>query len=516
MNEANGSQIEGLATGAKTGLIGAIGGRFLSVFGNILIARLLGPAIYGIYAIGWTLVRFFSLVIPLGMDRAILRFAPRYLQKDSAGLKGLLANVNRISLGSGVITGILFFTLAPWLATSIYHQPELITVFRFFAFAFPLISLLVVAAAATRTTRQIHYSVWLYDLGQPLLGLAMIIAFFLLGFGLNGVVLAEVISLGCAAIATVFVLGKVFPDTKGITTRYEIKSRELLSYSIPAMLGGAFSVYILWLDRIFVGLFLPTYENGIYTAISQISTVFMVISSGISPIVVPLFAQYHHSGEKGKLEEVYRISTKWGVYISIPILAVLLVSPVSSLQLIFGQEYSSGAVPFLILLGGQIINLVTGSVNPLLIMTDNQKVLMRVSLIALILEIILLVILIPLWGLIGAAISTSTCLSLLYLYELIWVKKKLELWPYDRRYLKGLIAGAAAFAVVILTKILTRQIPMFGLILQSVISLTVFCGVLLWQRLDTEDKDFINSFRFSINKLHPRKERLNGRQKNSD
>jgi O-antigen/teichoic acid export membrane protein len=328
----------------------------------------------------------------------------------------------------------------------------------------------------------------------------LIITFFLFGLGLNGVILAEVISLSCAVVAAVFVLRRVFPETKEIAPHFEKKLRELLSYSIPAMLGGAFSVYILWLDRIFVGLFLPSYENGIYTAISQISTVFMVISSGISPIVVPLFAQYHHSGEKEKLEEVYRISTKWGIYISIPILAVLLVSPTNSLQLIFGQEYTNGTVPFLILLGGQIINLVTGSVNPLLIMTDNQKVLMRISLVSLILEIILLVIFIPLWGLIGAAVSTSICLSLLYLYELIWVTKNLKLWPYDRRYYKGLVAGAATFTAVILTKLLTRQINLVGLILQSVISLAVFCGVLLWQKLDAEDKDFINSFQLKINK----------------
>ena len=335
----------------------------------------------------------------------------------------------------------------------------------------------------------------MYDLGQPLLGLALIVSLYLLGYGLNGIVLAEVLSLGCAAIAAIFVLQKVFPETRLVAPNRKMKPAELLAYSIPAMLGGAFSVYILWLDRIFVGLFLPTYENGIYTAISQISTIFMVISSGISPIVVPLFSQYHHSGEKAKLEDVYRISTKWGIYISIPIMAVLFVSPADSLSLIFGPEYSSGSVPFLILLGGQIINLVTGSVNPLLIMTDNQKVLLRISLAALVLEIILLVILIPLWGVIGAALSTSFCLSLLYLYELFWVKKHLNLWPYDKRYGKGVLAGMMTFGAVVITRLVTSQFPVPGIILQSLVSLVAFCGILILLKLDPEDRDFLKSFR---------------------
>jgi O-antigen/teichoic acid export membrane protein len=493
--EINDNKIPDLATGAKTGLIGAIGGRFLSVLGNVIIARLLGPAVYGLYAIGWTLVRFFSLIVPLGMDRAVLRFAPRFWKKDPAGLKGLLVSADKIALGSGLLTGVFFFCLSPWLANSVYSQPELTTVFHLFAFAFPLISLLVVAAAATRITKQIQYSVWLYDLGQPILGLILIITFFGLGFGLNGIILAEVISLGCAAFTVIFILFKVFPEIKTVVTHREMDSKELLSYSIPAMLGGAFSVYILWLDRIFVGLFLSTYDIGIYTAISQISTVLMVISSGLSPIAVPLFAHYYHSGDKAKLEEVYRISTKWGIYISTPILAVLLVSPTSSLILIFGPEYATGTIPFLILLGGQIINLVTGSVNPLLIMTDNQKILLRASLISLILEIILLVIFIPLWGLIGAAICTSICLSLLYLYVLFWVKRHLNFWPYDKRYFKGLLAGITCFVFVIGYSLINPFSNMVGVFIEALLSILVFSIVLLIQKLDVEDREFLQVLR---------------------
>lgn len=492
--ETNESKIPGLATGARNGLIGSIGGRFLSVLGNIIIARLLGPAIFGIYAIGWTLVRFFSLVIPLGMDRAVLRYAPRFWKKDNAGFKGLLITVNQIAIGSGITAGIIFFILSSWLANSVYLQPELTTVFRLFSFAFPLISLLVVAAASTRITRKIQYSVWLYDLGQPLLGLGLIVIFFVLGLGINGIVLAEVVSLGCAAIAAIFVVNKVFPEIRGVRPNREMKPGELFAYSVPAMLGGAFSVYILWLDRIFVGLFLSTYENGIYTAVSQISTIFLVISAGISPIVVPLFAHYHHNGDRAKLEEVYRISTKWGIYISIPIMAVLLVSPASSLSLIFGPEYSAGAIPFLILLGGQIVNLLTGSVNPLLIMTDNQKILLRISLFSVILEVILLVIFIPLWGLIGAAISTSLCLSLLYLYELFWVKHHLNFWPYDKRYMKGIWAGLACIVFVLVYNLINPFSIVVGVIIEAFLAVLIFTGMLLILKMDPEDREFFRGF----------------------
>jgi O-antigen/teichoic acid export membrane protein len=489
--DTNDQGLSKLATGAKTGLLGAIGGRFLNVFGNILIARLLGPYIFGIYGIGWTLVRFFSLVVPLGMDRAVLRYAPKFWKQDSSGFKGLLTSVHKLSLGSGLLFGILFFLLSPWLAHSVYKQPELLTVFRLFSFAFPLLSLLIVSAAATRITQQIQYSVWLYDLGQPILGLTLIITFFLLGKGLNGVVVAEVLSLGCGAIIGIILLPKIFPEIRGITSRNDTNHKKLLAYSIPAMLGGAFSVYIIWLDRIFVGLFLSPVDNGIYTAVSQLSTIIMVILAGFSPITVPLFSHFHHQKNANQLQVIYTVSTKWGIYLCIPILAVLLVSPVDSLVTIYGKEYGFGANILVILLVGQIINMVTGSVNPLMIMTENQKVLFQISVYALIIDILLLVLLVPRFALAGAAISSSVSLSLLYLWELLWVKKNLHLWPFDRRYLKGLASGVGCIIAVMLVSQVNIINSTINIGVQALISLSVFIGLLLMLKLDPEDKEFL-------------------------
>ncbi len=484
-------KIHGLATGARTGLFGAIGGRFLNVLGNIIVARVLGPSVFGLYAIGWTLVRFFSLVVHFGMDRGVLHFAPKFWQKNPSGFKALISRVLGISLGSGILFGLIFFLISPWLAVNIYKRPELVTVFRLFALAFPPLSFLIVAAAATRVTQRIKYSVWLYDIGQPLLGILLIITLLILKQGLIGMVLAEIISLGIAAVVSLVLIRVIFPELRMPSASQGVSTSTLLKYSLPAMLGGAFSVYILWVDRIIVGFFLPAEEIGIYVAVSQISTILTVILSGLSPIAVPLFSHFYHQGDKGKLEEVYRISTKWGIYLSLPILAVLLISPAESMILIFGNAYKDGATILLILLIGQIVNLATGSVSPLLIMTENQRFLFKISAVTLVVDIILLVILVPRTGLPGAAIVTSLCLSFLYLVELFWVKKRLNLWPYDKRFVKGLFAGIACFASVFGVKSLLHLDPLVCIIIEAVVAAGVFAGILFLQKLDPEDHEFL-------------------------
>jgi O-antigen/teichoic acid export membrane protein len=484
-----------LVSGARQGLLGSVGGRFLSVIGSIIAARILGPEAFGLYAVGWTLLRFFSLIFPMGMDRALFRFAPKYWKIDAEGFKGLLLQTNVISICSGLSFGLVLFILAPWLASSVYQKPQLLVVFRLFSIVFPILSLLIVSSAATRVTQNVTISVLIQDLGQPLCGVALMVLFYHLGLQLNGVILSDVISISLAMIVILYLLKYVFPEIIDISYKIKMSIKELLKYSLPAALGGAFSVYVFWIDRILVGYYRPSIDNGIYLAVSQISTIFLVISAGINTIVVPLFSDLFHRKDMRSLEEIYRISTKWGIYIGISILVVLALSPGETISLVYGESYLSGSPILLILLIGQVVNMVTGSVNPLLIMTGNQNILFTLSGAALGLDIILNILLIPTYGLQGAAASTSISLSILYIAAVFWVKQHLKLWPYDKRYVKGMIATVFTLASVFITRFFFSGIGSFSIILQGMIAIIIFILALLIQKLDPEDLKFLELIR---------------------
>ena len=432
--EKNAVLVKKLVSGSGQGLIGSVGGRFIGVVSSVFIARVLGPAYFGLFSIGWTLLNFMSLVATGGMDRAVIRFSPRFLKRDSSALRSLLFRAIGMSAVFGVSLGLLLFLLSPWLANVVYHKPDLESVLRLFAIDFPAVIILIVVAASTRINQVIKYSVLVQDIGQTLLGLILMVGFTLLGLKFFGMILADIISNIIAVLIGFTILIRLFPEIFIVRTISKISFREMFGFSIPAVLGGAFSVYVFWIDRLLVGYFRTTYENGIYQSVSQLSTVFLVISAGINAIVVPMFANYHQLGDKKSLEEVYKISTKWAIYISLPILGVLIISPKEVLSLIYGIQYISGANVLLILLIGQIINLFTGSVNPLLVMTGHQSFLFKLSGIVFCFDIIMNLILIPSVGLVGAAICTSLSLGILYLVALFWVKQKLGLWPFDRRY----------------------------------------------------------------------------------
>jgi O-antigen/teichoic acid export membrane protein len=485
-------RIQKLVTGAGQGLAGAVGGRFLSFLSSILAARILGPAAFGLYSIGWTLLRFFALIAPLGMEKGVLRFAPKYYGKDEAAHKGLILQAHAIAVVSGTLFGATLFILAPWLAGAVYAKPDLEPVFRLFALAFPAIVLLVVVAAATRTTQRVGYSVLIHDLGQPLLGLTLMLLFYLLGLHLVGVILSDILSLGIAAAAGLWVVIRLFPALRARAIRPVFTGSQLLGFSLPASFAAAFVVYIFWIDRVFVGYFRTSGETGIYQAASQISTLFSVVLAGINLIVIPMFANAHARGDRAGLQDIYRIGTKWGIYFCIPVLIVLFASPAEVLTFFFGAGYAGGADVLVILLIGQLINLLTGSVNPLIVMTGNQNYLFRLSGVVLVLDVALNLMLIPRYGLMGAASTTVFSLGGVFIVAVLWVKRKLGLWPYDRRYLKGLVAaGITLVSVLSLETAIPHASAVLKLVLQGSVAAIVFMLLLVVQKLEVEDRAFV-------------------------
>lgn len=489
--ESRASDLSTLAGGAGISLAGKIGGRGLSLVGDIVAARILGPDSFGLYAIGWTVLRVLSLISPLGLDKGVIFFSTPYWRRDPAAVKSVLYRSLGLALLSGIVFGGGLFLGASWIADRIFGKPELAYILRWFSLSFPLVSFLTVAAAASRVTQNMRYSVWIQDVAQPAAGLLLVILFYLLGLRLTGVLASDVLSFAIPCILAAWVLGRLFPGSPHSPSVAGGMTGRLLSFSIPASLAGVFTPFLIWVDRLIVGHFRTPAETGVYQAASQTSVIFTIILTGFSAIFMPMISDLHARKESGRLEELFRVSTKWGLYMSLPVFAMLCVFPREILTLVFDSRYESGWLPLVILSLGQLVNVGTGAVGPLLVMTGHPTRWSVLSGVALAANVLLNWYLVPRFGLAGAALGTALSLSGLFLVGLLQVRKKLGLWPYDRRYLKGL-AGACVAAVGLL--ILRNFFPVQSLprlILAGGFSVGVFLAAIWGLGLDREDREFI-------------------------
>lgn len=493
VNQEKNPDVTKLAKGAITNLLGKFGGQATYFIAQVVLARLLRPDAFGLYAIGLTIANMVGIVAPFGLHNGIIRFASDYWRRDDVRLKSIMLQGIGLALLSGLVLGLTFFATAPWLATRVFNEPELVIVIRLFAVSFPLISGVRVAAAATRVSQRMEYSVYVMDFAQPVGNLLLVVLFYSLGWHVLGAVGATVASYALAFGLAVYYVVRLFPEVLVSQPKVVNISRKLLVYSMPTAMAGLFSMLIFRIDRLLIGYFLPSAEVGVYQAASQSATMFAIILSAFNLIFTPMIADLYHDDEIERLEELYKVSTKWGLYVSLPIYTVLLFAPQDFMVALFGSGYASGAVPMLVLATAQLINTGTGAVGLMLMMTGHERQWFLISAAMFVVNVILSFLLIPRLGITGAALGSGIAIIGLFVSGLLRVKGVLGLWPYDLRYLKGIIAVlASAGALTFYSALSNIDIELIGLIVTGIISCSIFACVLFLLGLDEEDKKTVN------------------------
>ena len=495
-HHAQNTDVGKLAKGASVSLVGRITGRATHIAGQVAIARLLGPETFGLYAIGWTVFSLAGLVSPLGLEKGVVRYASMYRDNNPSRLKGVIIQAFGITLLSSTLASVLLYFAAPWLAVSVFKKPDLLPVFLWLSPALVFCALLKILAATARVSQQMQYSVYTEDVAQPISNLFLFLLFYSLGWNLFGALGAIVCSFSLACFLGAYFVRKLFSTLFSRQTKAEGEGAELLSFSLSTAAGALATMSLVWVDRLLIGMFCSSSDAGIYQAASQTSLLFAVILGALGAIFSPLIAELHQKGEMQRLEELFRVSTKWGLYLSLPFFLVVCFAPQEVMTTVFGPGYESGAIPLMVLTLAQLINVGTGEVGYLLMMTGHHSRWFWLSCSMLLMNIVLNVLLIPKFGLQGAAVGTALTVVGLFLLGLYEVKRRLGIWPYDKRYRKGALATVVAASALWLFHLGGVRPVDGGLLLMFFVSIGVFTGALLLLGLDGEDRAVISLYRF--------------------
>jgi O-antigen/teichoic acid export membrane protein len=149
------------------------------------------------------------------------------------------------------------------------------------------------------------------------------------------------------------------------------------------------------------------------------------VLSAVNIVVAPQFAALHAAGDAAGLKRVAQRSAFWTRAIAVPALLVLLTVPDLILQ-VFGPQFKEGAWALRILAVGQFVNLATGPVGIILLMTGNEKIMRNNIAVSAALNLIGNLVLVPTYGAIGAAASTATALVFMNIVSWAAVRNKLN------------------------------------------------------------------------------------------
>jgi O-antigen/teichoic acid export membrane protein len=298
-----------------------------------------------------------------------------------------------------------------------------------------------------------QYSTLAFDVLPVFLSLVLtIVLVYFLNLSSTGAAIAVMVGYAAGVSLSLIFIRHLFPNIKwwGVLSLSKIK--ELLSFSVPNSLAVMFNQWLLNVTILFLGLHVASSEIGTFQAAEQVSMLSALVLIAFSKVFSPMITDLYEKRDLGRLNELFRVSTKWGLYVCLPLLIVVIFYPSSILRLVYGVGYGTGASVLLIIMMSQIVNTATGSVSSMLSMTGHQKIFLLNAMAAFIACVVLNLVLTPLFGSIGAAVSIGGSIVVLNLLLLWSVRRNLGLWPYDRRYYKLLLALLPTVVVMFLVK----------------------------------------------------------------
>ena len=167
-----------------------------------------------------------------------------------------------------------------------------------------------------------------------------------------------------------------------------------------------------------LGLFATATDVGVYTAAARTALLTRFLLLANSAVAAPRFAALHAANDREGVARLAVRSTILTTVSSVPLLLIFIVFPEKILSL-FGPQFEAGAQALIILSAGQFVNAMTGPVGYLLNMSGFHRIEGRIAVVGALMTAGLCFVLIPIWGLLGAAaanaIATGTC-NLLRVY----------------------------------------------------------------------------------------------------
>jgi O-antigen/teichoic acid export membrane protein len=455
---------------------------------GIVLARALGSEQYGLYSISLSAATLVAGLTMLGMTAALVRYVPLFAsRRDEAGLWGTLQIGIGIPTALSLLLALGLFALAAPVANLIFDEPQLTTPLRVISLAVPFLTLGNALSAATRGFKKMQYTAIGRDIAQPVAKLLLIVPLAIAGMTAVQALAAHTVSVIVVVILLVYFLNGLFRLWRPLGTAQR-HTRDIFRFSLPLYLSRLIKTFRGNIQTVLLGALSSVTSVGIFTVVGQVNMVGGMFHNSIVAVSSPIVSDLHSRGQREELARFYRTMTKWTLTLNLPFFLIVLIFPEPVLS-IFGEDYVSGILALLILAWGNLISAGTGICGVVLNMTGNSTWSLINTVVLSVLLIGLNVWLIPLWGVVGAAVASLASIALINLMRLTEVFVLLRLWPYDRSFLKPILAAVdAGLAAWIAGKLVHVGANLLYLILGAALIFVVYLGVLLMLGLSAQDR----------------------------
>ena len=427
----------GLATAARGGLINLVGAAAYGLLGFalvVVVTRGLGLGQAGALLEAVALCTIVARTTTLGTDAGLVRFVARARALGTDDAAGYLrVALGPVAVASVVAAGVLVAVAGP-LGRAIGHD-HAADVTLFLRALGPFVPVLAVTAAlesATRGFGTMVPAVVLERCARPLLQVLAVFAVLAAGGG------PLAIGLGWAVPSLLSAVGLaawLAASPEGGRRTSWAEARPLAAgfwrFSGPRALSGAFAVAVLWLDVVLVGALGSAEEAAVYGATSRYVTLAAFAALAVTQAVSPALSGLLAADDRAGAQRLYQASTGWLVAMVWPVhLTLLLFGPV--LLRLFGDGYGGGDAVLMILSVAGLVATGVGPVDVVILMAGRSGWNLATTAVALVINVGLNIVLVPRWGVEGAAVAWAASILCTNLVPLAQSWFVLGMHPFGR------------------------------------------------------------------------------------
>jgi len=393
---------------------------------SFLLARLLGAKEYGVYTYAISWASLLSVPAVMGLDTLLVREVAKYtILEDESSLRGILCWSNRVVLIVSSVLALLF-GMATWFFQKTF-DPEARLALWIAAALLPVFASIRLRQASVRGLGHVVEAQSPLMFVLPVSFLALVSALhFATGLSASLAVSVQVLAAGFALLVATRLLAEHLPPSVATETVPSYHTAEWVKSAFPLLLVGTAGMINQQVSTVMVGTMLGSEAVGIFDVAVKgsalVSFVLMAVNMPLAPAVADLYAR----AEKGHLQRLVTRSTRVALLASVPIALGLIVFGRWAL-LVFGDEFTRGAYALAVLSVGQLVNVGMGSVTVLLNMSGHERDSAKGVGIAALTNVGLNAVLIPVWGIEGAAVASATSMVVWNVLLAVWLYQRTEI-----------------------------------------------------------------------------------------
>lgn len=419
-------ELGSLLSSAGLVVVGAIVSSLALLVERIIVGRLLAVDAYGDVSIGIALLSIGVTLSLVGFSQGVPRYMARYdsrIDQRGVWLTGLA-----IAGGTALVVTAILYVNAGTVAALFFEDVASEQMIRLFVLAIPLVVGLEIGIGAIRGLENTVYKLLVQDLIYPIVRIGLLVLLLGVGFELTAPAYAYLAAAGGSMLLAHVFLGRLIP----LVGRFRTAARDLLTFSAPLVLATIFASLLTKVDTFMLGYFRTSFEVGLYNAAYPLAQGMLVVLGAFGFLYLPLASRLDADGERAEVDAIYKVTTKWIYIVTFPAMLAFVAFPADVLEIFFGADYRPGALALVILSLGFFTNAAYGRNRETLSALGYPRYILAGNLLALAVNVVLNLLLIPRYGIAGAAVTSALSFLLFNVLVYLILDRKFGISPFSR------------------------------------------------------------------------------------